>query len=452
MDLSDTVRKPATWIVAGLVMFGALIVVLHIDNYPKISPIDELQHIDYTFKVIDGHLVAAGDKFGERAMREEVCRGIDSEFDKVLPDCEAPDLRPSQFQEGGYNTAYIHPPTYYVIGGVIGRAIQEVAGASSLVSPVRSVGALWLAAAVILMWILMGDFSIPFLARAALIVLVITSPAVIESVSTVQPDGTALAIGAAMVLATLRWEKGRWHWLVPALIGAFGVLLKITNGIVVGACVLYLVIRFVEQRLAARNETDAAGETGAVTLRTRVIPVAGIVAAVVVAAFAWNVVQHSIEKIAGTDLPTNKSYEVDSLKTDAILDSVGDVVTPLRVPYLPRAVNTVATRDAWHVVNAGLFAGTIIGAIWAGRRSRLRALGGATLLMMVVVGPFFTISNFALFGIVYEHGIAPRYGLSLVPAAILVTAVCLERSRWLLYGVSAYAVWVAVITLVAVAG
>ena len=54
----------------------------------------------------------------------------------------------------------------------------------------------------------------------------------------------------------------------------------------------------------------------------------------------------------------------------------------------------------------------------------------------------------------YPKGQEPKHRttLSLVPAAMLVAAVCVARSRWLRYGVAAYALWVAGITLVAFIG
>jgi hypothetical protein len=62
------------------------------------------------------------------------------------------------------------------------------------------------------------------------------------------------------------------------------------------------------------------------------------------------------------------------------------------------------------------------------------------------------ITDYKLFGVYYPGGIAPRYGLSIVPAAALVSSILLARSRWLRYGAAAWAAWVAVITVIALAG
>jgi len=56
------------------------------------------------------------------------------------------------------------------------------------------------------------------------------------------------------------------------------------------------------------------------------------------------------------------------------------------------------------------------------------------------------------FGVYYPGGIAPRYGLSIVPAAALVASLCLARSRWLRYGAAAFATWTAAMTVLALSG
>ena len=87
-------------------------------------------------------LVRRGDLFGEEAMREEACRGVDAAF--LPPPCDARTLRPQEFQEGGFNPAYIHSPGYYVVAGFGGRLVDRVPGVSSPVVGARLMGALWL--------------------------------------------------------------------------------------------------------------------------------------------------------------------------------------------------------------------------------------------------------------------------------------------------------------------
>jgi hypothetical protein len=243
------------------------------------------------------------------------------------------------------------------------------------------------------------------------------------------------------------------------LVGAAAVSLKVTNGLVVGLCVMYLVFRFVEERIAEREAArvdppppSPDAEPSAIALRTRVVNVACIVGVVVVAALAGSVLQRAIQKFPGTDLPTNKIYEVSTFPFHAFFDSLGAGFSPFQHPYLPALTTTRATLRASMIVNGMLLAGTVFGAVWAGRGSRLRALGGAALGAMFVVGPVFMLTDYVFFGVYYPGGIVPRYGLSIVPAAVVVASLCLQRSRWLRYGAALFAGWTALITLLALSG
>jgi hypothetical protein len=222
----------------------------------------------------------------------------------------------------------------------------------------------------------------------------------------------------------------------------------------VGVCVLYIVVRSVQERLEARrapgDEAPATAEIDMPPLRARVIAAIGIVGAVAVAAITWSAVQHAIQLFPGTDLPTNKVYEVSTFPFHAWLDSVYAGITPFHQPYLALQVTTRSTVRVWPIVNGMLLAGTIVGAVWAGRGSRLRALGGSALVGMALLGPVFTLVNYVFFHIYFPAGIAPRYGLSVVPAAALVASVCVTRSRWLRLGTAVFAGWVVVITLLSV--
>ena len=88
-------------------------------NATALSPLDELQHVDYLDQASRFDFVHNGERVGQLAMREQACRTVDSPG-FVSPPCKAKDLKPVQFQEGGFNTASADPPTYYVLTGLHG--------------------------------------------------------------------------------------------------------------------------------------------------------------------------------------------------------------------------------------------------------------------------------------------------------------------------------------------
>src|SRR3984957_19412590 len=141
-----TIRKWAPALL--LVVVPLFLVALHVRAYTKLSPIDELEHIDYMFRSPGLHPVVAGTKLVEPAMREEACRGLDSVY--PTPPCSTRKLDVSVFQDQGYDTAYIHPPTYYDITWAAGVVVKHATGTKSWVTAWRLVGAPWLAAGLVL--------------------------------------------------------------------------------------------------------------------------------------------------------------------------------------------------------------------------------------------------------------------------------------------------------------
>src|SRR5580692_9544243 len=90
-----TIRKWAPALL--LVVVPLFLVSLHVRAYTKLSPIDELEHIDYMFRSPGVHQVIAGTQLAQPAMREEACRGIDSAYPP--PPCSTKTLVPSRFQD-----------------------------------------------------------------------------------------------------------------------------------------------------------------------------------------------------------------------------------------------------------------------------------------------------------------------------------------------------------------
>ena len=130
-------------ILGGCRSLAAVLVLMHLRVYTTLSPIDELQHLDYVDSMTRFDIVRSGETVGPVAMREEACRGVDSPG-FATPSCDAPVLRPEQFQESGINTAATHPPVYYLTTGAVAEVVDAVPGVESFLAAARSVGLLWL--------------------------------------------------------------------------------------------------------------------------------------------------------------------------------------------------------------------------------------------------------------------------------------------------------------------
>jgi hypothetical protein len=437
-------RTPDRSILAlvAVVLLAALLVTLHVREYTVLSPIDELQHLDYALKVSDGDLVYRGDRVGTEALREEACRGVDGGY--PTPPCGARTLRPADFQEEGYNTAYVHTPGYYLVAGLGGRLIDRVPGVMSPVVGARLMGALWLAAALVLMWMVFDELGVRLAARLPVLLLVACAPTVLHAAATVNPDGSAVAIGSAALLVVLRWESGRARPWLLAFVGVAAILTKVNNVVAVGVAVLYLGIRWYQQRASgpvadpATDGPNGQAEGGDVTAarglagparsgRATAGAVAALALSVAVAGSAWMLFSSAKARVDADEIPMTRRFLVDSVSVDELVDNLPAGLTPLRDAYIPAIVATPLTRVDAMLGDRLLLIGVAASLIVSRARSRERALATAAMLGMIVVGPMFVGLNY-LTSSIYV-GIPPRYGLAVVPAAAAATGLLIQRSR-----------------------
>jgi hypothetical protein len=417
----------------ALMIVAILLVGLHVRAYRPLSPIDELQHIDYALKVSHGELVRYGDKFGEQAMREEACRRVDSAFSP--PSCTAPVLHPEDFQEAGYNTAYAHPPGFYAVDGLGGRLLDLMPGVNSAVTGIRLMGALWLGGGLVLLWFALAELGARPLARVPILALVACAPAVLHATATINPDGTGLAIGAAALLVVLRWDAGRaspW-WLVA--VGTAAMLTKFTNLMGVGAAAIFILVRWFQARrrdsaVAAGDGNDPGSDSGPAPNSTRrtIVALGALIAAVGVAGIGWTGVS-AAAAAPNTDeieIPMAQAFKADAISVDQVVGNVPAALSPLHNPYVPAVLSTTEVGLAAILTDRLLLAGGFAALLMSAAASRQRALAGAGLAAMVIVGPFFVVADFA-FAESY-FAIPARYGLSVVPFVAAAAALAYDRS------------------------
>jgi hypothetical protein len=410
-------------LLAGIAVtaFACLIVVLHVSDYTKMSPYDELQHYDYLVRVMhDGDIVRRGDHFGQEALRTEACQGLDVPG-YAIPPCGRITYEPTDFQERGINTAYIHPPVYYAISGSIAAGLSWIVGSDSLFTTGRLSGVVWMAGAMILTWLAMAELGITWTKRTVALLFVATAPVVMETTATINPDATALFAGAAVLFAVLRWERGG-RWWPAALTAAFAVALKSTNIVALGLGVLYLLIRQVQQGRETRW-----GTVDRAALRRILLVLASMVAGAGVVALVWVAYSASVARVPTLEIPMAAQFHVDSLSIRQLLSNLDSGITALNTPYVPAEVHTAWIDQISILVDRFFLVGVGIAAFASPVGSRMRALGIAAIVACFAVGPTFVLANFVLQGTYV--GIPRRYGLSIVPALAVALTVVLSHRR-----------------------
>ncbi len=243
VPVASTVWERIDWIaVAALFAVSLVLVGLHVRSYTTLSPIDELQHIDYVIKAGDFEPPHVNDLVGFEAMAEAACRSVDADG-YIGPRCGLDAYDPEDFQENGVNTAAGQFPFYYTATGVAARAIVATGLLDSKVSAARMVGALWAGAAWSVMWYVLAVLRIPRLRRVVGLAALIATPLTLFHQATVNADAVLMLTGALTVLATLKFEAGRLNgWL---LLGAYAALYFVepTNILVIAPSVAYLAVR-----------------------------------------------------------------------------------------------------------------------------------------------------------------------------------------------------------------
>jgi hypothetical protein len=435
-------RRLADVCVAAVLLVLALgSVALHTDGYTKVSPVDELQHIDYLYRA--PFPPAYADKVGQDAMREQACRGLDfvGEGERV---CTTKDIYdPATYQERGYSTGSVNSPVYYTLTKLVAVPLKAVAGFDSLVTAGRMVGGLWLGLGLVITYLTAVRRGVRRSSAAAVLALLAASPALLFPSSTISPDSMGLLAGA-VVLASLTWWEHRRTVLAAVgfiLAAVLVTLVKMTFILPVGAAALTLLIT-----------SRAAGESPHWLKRFATKDVAlaaGASVAALGAALAWMVVQASRAQMDPEALPDLATrFLVPSFPWHGLLDSGVILVTPLSSPWAlvgdPSQMNfTTALPSA--VLGAGIIAA---GLLRAAPKPHL-PLATATLVVAVLGGLGLVIVNYVTSDSYFQ--LPSRYGSSQV-AAMAVSTAAVVRGRRAAIAVGLVAVVALVISLVRLTG
>jgi hypothetical protein len=406
---------------AGVVVLGLVLVGSFVRAYEPLSPLDEMQHIDYVNHLLRGDTVELGDTLEPETQQAVACRGVDMEY--LPPPCEGP-YRVQDFPNAGYNTAYIHSPLYYGITAAWFTAVDAVGHPGDRVSAMRSSGFLWVTLGVLAGWALFSALRLPVVLRVAGCLLFLSSPTVVLAFGTVTNDATAIPVGAAVAWAVVRWDQGRSGVWLPALLSVVGVLLKTTNVGVVGMAVLFVCFR------AWQRRSDAGTAPRAVIRRSAVF-VAVVAGASAVVALGWAAVAASTATISASEVPQNAGVVVPSLEPETLFQALPTFVLPLE-PAFPEPLRGPVLESVGSLVSVGLLVLFVLGA--RSRAPQIAALAFGTGGALLALGPLLTVVNYVAAGIAID--IPTRYGLSLVPAAVAVglAGATGPRGRWVLTG------------------
>lgn len=328
------------WIAIGALFLCSLVLVgLHVRAYTTLSPIDELQHVDYVIKAGNFEPPHVNDLVGFDAMAEGACRNVDAPG-YIGPRCGLDEYDPEDFQENGVNTAAGQFPFYYAATGVASRLVVGAGVLDSQVTAARMIGALWAGAAWSVMWYVLAILRVKRTRRVVALAALMTTAFTLFHSATVNADGVLMLTGALAVLVTLKFEAARLDgWL---LLFAYAALYFVepTNGLVIAPCVAYLAVR-----VSARSDLS--------WLR-RVLP---LLALPMVFLFRVRIAQaiHRFFFPASprTNRPTmfTDNAVPDGVVWDKVLAQLDTLFTPVNYAFVPNFLASQHTAALQEVVN-----------------------------------------------------------------------------------------------------
>ncbi|HVU73894.1 MAG TPA: hypothetical protein VHE83_13095 [Mycobacteriales bacterium] len=389
-----------------------------------LSPIDELQHIDYLDRAAHGHLLHEGQQVQTLAMREESCRGgVEAVGLPGGTKCGGP-YDPNKYQELGRNTADIHPPTYYLLTGPVARVLVASGLWSDFVDAGRALGGVWLAAG---LWFLALSLRRLGASRALTGVAVLSlavSPLVIRATSIVSNDATTLLSGSLLLYVCIRHRQGD-RALGPLLVSsAIAASLRPTGilAVIAAAGVLLLAAPLHDGAAdEAPAEPPRAAAPGFATLRGWLTwsraraPVLMLVTAFV-AQEAWLAIRGALAVHSPVPNLIAERQHVTSLAMGQVTGSVH--------AFLPLLGDDLATNTGTehvHELLVTLLSWALVAAaaavfMTARRAETLPTLGGVAITSLVVGGPFLVITTFLSQSAYFD--IPQRYGVALMPFVV----------------------------------
>lgn len=405
----------------GLGLLAITLVMVAVANGPQISITDEPVHAAYLYDASHLQIPYKGELVPKEIRYEWYCHNLQASTGS--PVCTG--FNASNFQPTAQIYTFGDPPVYYLVTGLLDRFISPlIPGTHNFLTVGRDLGAMWLFAAMLVLYLAARRFRIgwPYaLAAAALLPL---CPGVLASTSQITSDAPAALCGAIglYVLARIIVDK-RMGLVVPILATLFTAGTKTLNGMPM--LVVAGVTFFIALGMLRRDRRDR---------RPAVRPL--LISAVIVASFAlvflgWNEFQ---EGRGVADWVNPNLANGDALTGSAAGDLLSNLFhnfTNLTTNYwLPASINGESVT-IW----ATLLSVVLVGApLMAMTLSRARSWG-----WMLGVGTFFGITavSLAVEAQVYEENheyfvdVTSRYALGFLPWAIICLAVVAWRRRLL---------------------
>ncbi len=411
----------------GTFVLGAV----HAARHVPMSNYDEQAHFDYAWWTSKFKLPADNQFISAEVMRQLACRGVDGFGGSPFPPCESATLEPSGFPDSGYNETASSSPVYYVVTGLVARAVFELTPISDSLLAVRIANLAWLLATILIVISLVRRWGGKSHVAFAVAFLISSSAVVLTATSFVSSDAFVLFSSALTLFLSDNWLRNRSRWSFAFLLMSYffaittdrASILAIPISLIFITCVLWHEFRLQKEMIS----TSVRWKTSAVQIATLLL------LSVLSYKYGERAISALREQLTGntgvrtTTIPRDALFGSAKLSGGLLLEDYGSVISPFNVRNFYELIigRDYKFRGFMTTMNWIFIGGSFAACVWPDKRTRTHPIGVAALTTLVSAGPILTLGLW-YGGSVWQ--ITPRFTVAVIAPVALATALVIRRS------------------------
>ncbi|HVB91470.1 MAG TPA: hypothetical protein VND70_05155 [Acidimicrobiales bacterium] len=398
---------------------------IHVHENPRFSPIDEAVQYDYVNRVAGGSVPRLGQLLLPASVHVISCRGVAANG----PPLKCPGTgKPDTYPGGPYQYEAQQPPTYYAATVPLRWLGVHVFGMDG-VTAARTTGGLWVATALLLLWMTGRMLGLPVRKIVPPILLLASAPTVVYQSSIVSNDAPALFAGALVAfLGILAWKRpGRWTFPTLFVGGVLVTSFKLDDAL----CVVVVagVLGIVGWSEVRSQSSETVPKWG--TWLSNWTPTGGaLVLGCTACAVGWIIANRELSLINPKTLSSFAALRTGPVGLTLIARESLSMLNPLAGSYAPFRTNAIGTpagtfdslnlQPITATLTEYLFLAVGLTGIFVTPRRWPHWLGLLSLLVLYVGGIVLG------FGVWHTYSADPsvggRYGLCVAPLLALALA------------------------------
>ena len=386
---------------------------------PELSIVDEPAHAGYLYTIAQGHVPAKGTLIPDEIRYEWWCH--DQQGATGSATCTG---FSSTWQNAAQEYTFGDPPVYYLVTGYLDRVVSPlVPGTHNFITIGRDLGALWLFAAMIVLYLAARRFRISWKYAALAAVLLPLCPGVLASTSEVTSDAPAALCGALglYLLARLTVER-RMGLILPFVLTVLATGTKVLNGMPLLA-VAAVALGMAGITLWRERDLRAA-------LRPCLVA-ASILAGFLVTFLGWTVFQDHRGVPNWVNPNAANGIALTGSKAGDFLSNLFGTFQHLTTDYWLQPEVSGESTLIWATLLCLVFCGAPIAAMALSRSWSWGWLLGLGTLVGISAVPIAVELQVYMANHEYFEVVSARYAVSFLPWTILCLAVVAHRRRLL---------------------